>query len=116
MPIKELHKKACGWFESSGYKEEAFIHAIKGEEYEKAVSLLEELTPLIFENYVLRALIQHINLIPESYSRHSCELQLYKAWELFLTGDSAQAWKTILLLKEYNNINKYNTLYGSLCK
>lgn len=85
--IKKLHRKAVDWYENNGLYTEAIDHALSGEYFNRAGSLIEQAAmTTIFEHTEWAKLLRWMELLPPQIVETQPQLSLTFAWALFTTG------------------------------
>lgn len=86
-----LHREAGSWFEDHGLIQEAISHYIQGENYERALSLLEEEAPRMLKNMEFNRLLNWLKFLPRELVEKSPVLCLAFAWGTSLMEDLEEA-------------------------
>ena len=84
--IPELHMRATQWFAEEGWIDEAIDHAIVGEDYERAASLIEQIALSLTINDQHRILVNWVDKLPGEVLHRRPRLCLYFALTLQATG------------------------------
>ncbi len=91
----DLHSRASVWYEKNGFTDQAIEHALRAQDFERAVDLIEELADTLWgrgEGIKLRDWLLKLP-VELLFSRpHLC---VYHAWHLFLGGQFEMAEQTI---------------------
>jgi LuxR family maltose regulon positive regulatory protein len=83
-----LHARASKWYLEKGFIPEAIQHAVKGEQFDKALDLIEKnVVALLFDGN-LRSLKKFLDSLPEEILVSSALLVVTKGWIIFNAGDS----------------------------
>lgn len=88
---RELHLIASAWFETNGYGEEAIKHALAAEDIEAAVRLVRTQSENTLARGQIPTVLSWLRELPESALRANPDLAGYKAWLLYMRGQSAEA-------------------------
>lgn len=102
--IKELHKRACIWFEENNMYTLAIDHALKIEDYEKVTKLLGKVVDSMWESGQHAAILKYGELLPIDLIKTNPEFCLYYAWILISSGQIKKA-KPFLESAEKATIN-----------
>ncbi|MFC2151826.1 LuxR C-terminal-related transcriptional regulator [Bacteroidota bacterium] len=89
--IEELHNNACDWFEQNNMYNYAIEHALKINNFEKAVQMLGETAEYLWETGHHSAIIKYGDLIPDEIIKKNIEFCLYYSWILISTGKIQKA-------------------------
>jgi LuxR family maltose regulon positive regulatory protein len=84
--IRELHHRASRWHQGEGYLEEAMIHAMAAQDFERAASMIEEAFTSIFSRSEVPLLLSWIEQLPEDLVRRRPWIDVYRASTLVLAG------------------------------
>ncbi len=87
---KELHRKASGWYEANGFGAEAIKHALAAKDVESSVRLVRSHVEESLSRGEMPTLLSWLDELPESTLRLHSDLAGYKAWLLYLRGQTAQ--------------------------
>jgi LuxR family maltose regulon positive regulatory protein len=87
---KELHQKASAWYEANGFGAEAIKHALAADDLEASVRLVRSYVEESLSRGEMPALLSWLDSLPDSVLRLHSDLAGYKAWLLYLRGESAQ--------------------------
>ena len=92
--IPDLYQRAIQWFRQAGLSREALHYALKTQDYEQAVELMDTLAPEILEHDNHMLLIQWAAEIPQALAAQQPLLCAYVGWAYLLSGelDKAQRW------------------------
>lgn len=83
---KELHLRACKWYQSQGLRGEAIEHALAAGDQDLAIGLIESLAQEKLMHSEAASLIRWIEALPEEVVLSRPELCLAHAWALVLKG------------------------------
>ena len=89
--IKELHNKACAWFEQNKMYELAIEHALEINNYEKSIQLLGEIVEKMWKNGLHSAVLKYGNLLPDEFIKKNPDFCLYYSWILITSGQIQKA-------------------------
>jgi len=96
---RELHLIASAWFEANGFGEEAIKHAMTGNDVEAAVRLVRTQAEETLAHGQIPTVLSWLRELPESVVRANPDLAGYKAWLLYMRGQSAEAQTYAALAK-----------------
>lgn len=85
--VKDLHIRASIWFEENGLIEEAFYHAIQGDDYESAADLLESVSVNTLMRGEIVTLQKWITQIPENVINSRALISICRAWIYNISGE-----------------------------
>jgi LuxR family transcriptional regulator, maltose regulon positive regulatory protein len=77
--VSALHLRASEWFEGNGFLEEAIDHAIAAGDYERAVSLLQNIAVALLRRRELTTLYRWLRQLPEPIIQRPTVL-IFLAW------------------------------------
>lgn len=84
--VAQLHRRASQWYEQAGMPNEAIPHALSGEDYPRAVQLLERhAMPVLTQGYA-KTLEGWLRAVPEEWRAQSTRTNLAFAWMHLLRG------------------------------
>ena len=89
--IKELHRKACEWFEQNNMHELAIEHALESNDYAKSIQLLGEIVERKWENGLHSAIMNYGELLPDDLVKKNPDFCLYYSWILIAAGQTQKA-------------------------
>jgi len=84
--VPVLHRRASEWYEQHGLASEAIDHALSGEDYSRAVDLVERCAESTLMRSEVVTLLQWVDKLPDELVRSRPALCLYHAWTLLLAG------------------------------
>jgi LuxR family transcriptional regulator, maltose regulon positive regulatory protein len=84
--VPELHIRAAGWHERSGFAEEAVGHALDAEDFEGAARLVEGSAREMLARGEVSLLAGWMEALPEELLRSRPRLCIPYAWALLITG------------------------------
>jgi LuxR family maltose regulon positive regulatory protein len=83
----DLHRRAIEWFERQGYLAEAIDHALIARDFEKTLSLLDQVAEVVWQDGQIPRLQAWLNALPEEELQSRPRLCLYYAWISADQGD-----------------------------
>jgi LuxR family maltose regulon positive regulatory protein len=89
--VKELHNKACIWFEQHLMFDFAIGHAFTNQNYEKSIQLIGDVIEVMWENGQHAAILKYGDMLPDELIKTSTEFCLYYSWILINTGKIEEA-------------------------
>ena len=84
--VPVLHMRASQWFAYDGWIDEAIHHAIAGEDFDRAASLIEQVAQSLIVNDQHRILVNWVRMLPDEHLHRHPRLCLYYAMTLHATG------------------------------
>ena len=84
--IRELHRRASRWHQGEGSLEEAMIHAMAAQDFERAASMIEENIVSMLSRSEAPVLLGWIEKLPEQIVRGRPWIDVYRANTLALSG------------------------------
>lgn len=84
--IDELYQRSIQWFKQAGLLREALQYALKAQDYEQAVELMDTLAPEILEHDNHMLLIQWAAELPLALAAQQPLLCAYVGWAYLLSG------------------------------
>lgn len=97
--IKQLHTRASYWYEQNNMHEQAIEHALKADDYNRAIHLLGISAEEMWKNGLHAALINYGELLPDELIKKNPEYCLYYAW-ILITGGKLQIAEPFLTSAE----------------
>jgi LuxR family maltose regulon positive regulatory protein len=85
--VPELHHAASEWFERNDLLDEAVTHALAGDDFERAASLVEAALPAIRRHRQDATLLGWLDRIPDDVVRRRPVLSAFYAWRMLVAGD-----------------------------
>jgi LuxR family maltose regulon positive regulatory protein len=82
----ELHRRASRWHEQHGYADEAIHHALAGEDWSRAASLVDEAGPAVWRSGEISKLLGWVQALPERVVLMHPRLGIHYGWATVLTG------------------------------
>jgi LuxR family maltose regulon positive regulatory protein len=89
--IRELHRRASRWHQDEGFVEEAMVHAIAAQDFERAASLIDENIISLVSRSEAPVLLGWIEKLPEGILLGHPLVDIYRAYTLALSGRPAEA-------------------------
>jgi LuxR family transcriptional regulator, maltose regulon positive regulatory protein len=96
----ELHRRACEWFASAGFLDEAIQHAIAGGDLETAATLLATHWPAYVNAGRLVTVTGWLEALPRDVVRADARLCLVEAWTLVILGSVEEARQALAAARE----------------
>ena len=84
--IRELHRRASRWHQGEGSLEEAMIHAMAAQDFERAASMIDENIVSMLSRSEAPVLLGWIEKLPEQIVRGRPWIDVYRANTLALSG------------------------------
>jgi LuxR family maltose regulon positive regulatory protein len=97
--IRDLHLRASRWHERNGSLDDAIQHALQGQGFERAASLIEQAAQTLTAQGRLTTLIHWLEDLPDDLLRARPRLRLYQGWALKLSGQIDAAQRILLETK-----------------
>ncbi len=94
--IAELHRRACGWYESERMIEPALDHAVAGKDVERAVAIIRERSLPHMFNGDMAAVLRWFDRLPQATIESDVELLLRRSMTLLADWQLPRAYETIL--------------------
>ena len=88
---RRQHDKASQWYEANGFAEEALRHALAAGDFVGTLRLFRVFADDVLSRGELSKLRSWLDEFPDTLIRSHCDLAGYKAWTLYLGGQTAQA-------------------------
>jgi LuxR family maltose regulon positive regulatory protein len=89
--LPTLHCRASEWYERNGFVDEAIEHALHGEDFERASTLIEDQFGSNFERVALATLQRWLTGFPRVFLSSRPQLCIFEAWIEFTSGQLAAA-------------------------
>jgi LuxR family maltose regulon positive regulatory protein len=92
---RELHRRACRWYEQQGLLANAADHALAASDYEQAARLLEHvIAPTMWQRGELATLLCWLDHLPRDVARPRPHLCLDLSWVLLWSAqvDAVEPW------------------------
>jgi LuxR family maltose regulon positive regulatory protein len=89
--IRELHHRASVWHQGEGSLEEAMIHAMAAQDFERAASMIDENIATMLSRSEAPVLLGWIEKLPEQIVRGRPWIDVYRANALALSGQLEKA-------------------------
>jgi LuxR family maltose regulon positive regulatory protein len=96
----ELHRRACEWFASAGFRDEAIHHAIAGGDLGTAATLVATQWPAYVNAGRLATLTGWLEAFPRDVVRADARLCLVEAWTLVILGSVEEARQALAAARE----------------
>jgi LuxR family maltose regulon positive regulatory protein len=96
----ELHRRACEWFGSAGYVEEAIQHAITGGHLDMAATLIATHWVAHLNAGRLATLTGWLEAFPRDFVRADARLCIVEAWTLTVVGRADEATQALAAARE----------------
>jgi LuxR family maltose regulon positive regulatory protein len=104
-----LHVRASVWYEENGLTDQAVAHALRAEDFERAVDLIEELADTLWGRGESTKLRDWLLKLPVALLFSRPHLCVYHAWHLFLSGQFEMAEQTIEAVEQMLDSNPART-------
>ncbi len=88
---RRQHLKASEWYEANAFGEEAIRHSLAARDYPATVRLFRAFADDVLASGELSKLRAWIDELPDELIRTHSDLACYRAWTLYLNGQTAQA-------------------------
>jgi LuxR family maltose regulon positive regulatory protein len=91
--IRELHLRACDWYDRNGFAADAVKHALAAQDYQGTAQLIEDNSLAMVRRGELTTLLRWIDALPEEVAHSRPWLCVHQAWPLTLAGraDAAES-------------------------
>jgi LuxR family maltose regulon positive regulatory protein len=89
--VRELHRRASQWHQAHGSLEEAMIHTMAAQDFERAASMIDENVVSMLSHSEAPVLLGWIEKLPEPIVRGRPWLDIYRAYTLALSGRPDEA-------------------------
>jgi LuxR family maltose regulon positive regulatory protein len=93
--IRELHLRACDWYERHGWTAEAVNHALVAKDFQRTARLIEDNSLAMVSRGELTTLLRWIEALPKEVALSRPWLCIHQAWPLTL-ADRADAAEPLL--------------------
>lgn len=97
---KRQHLKASEWYEANGFEEEAIRHSFAAKDFPSTLRLFRAFADDVLSRGELSKLRAWLDELPDELVRAHSDLACYKAWILYLSGQTAQAETYATLARE----------------
>ena len=97
---RRQHLQASEWYEANGFEEEAIRHALAAGDFPSTVRLFRAFADDVLSRGELSKLRSWLDELPDELVRAHSDLACYKAWTLYLGGQTAQAQPYAKLARE----------------
>lgn len=98
--LQRQHRQASQWYETSGYGEDAIRHALAAKDFPSTVRLFRAFADDVLSRGELSKLRAWLDELPDELVRAHSDLACYKAWTLYLSGQTAKAQPYAQLARE----------------
>jgi LuxR family maltose regulon positive regulatory protein len=85
--VPELHRRASDWYEHNGDRSEAIRHALAGEDFDRAASLIELAVPALRQGHQEVTALQWLRALPDEVIGRRPVLSVAYAWALLSIGE-----------------------------
>jgi LuxR family maltose regulon positive regulatory protein len=85
--VPELHRRASDWYEHNGDRSEAIRHALAGEDFDRAASLIESAVPALRQGHQEVTALQWLRALPDEVIGRRPVLSVAYAWALLSIGE-----------------------------
>lgn len=104
----KLHLKAADWYLKNRYFRESIFHVLEAENYDLAVSYLEESVCHHLKLGELKDLIELLELLKDDYLKKSPLLLIVKAWSLFAVAKKEESLYYLNLINKQEELSPEN--------
>jgi LuxR family maltose regulon positive regulatory protein len=84
--IRQLHVRACEWYDRNGFTADAVNHALAAKDFQRTAQLIERNSLAMVTRGELITLLRWINALPEDVAHSRPWLCIHQAWPLTLAG------------------------------
>lgn len=98
--VKLLHQRASGWYAKNGFAIEAIEHALEGEDYELAATLVEQEATYLLKKAEINTLSAWLDVFPQEWLNRKPMLSVIRAWCLILIGHLDEATRLLDALEQ----------------
>ncbi|UCC52562.1 MAG: tetratricopeptide repeat protein, partial [Anaerolineaceae bacterium] len=98
--VPALHRRASEWYEQNGFVDEAIEHALRGEYFEQASTLIEDQNGVNYERGDHTVLQRWLAELPEELVISRPRLIILRAWTLFNSGQLDAAGRDLQTAEE----------------
>ena len=88
---RAVHLAASAWYEQNGLGREAMRHALTANDVPTIIRLFRSLAEGMLGMGEMHTLLRWLDALPEETVRAHADLAVYKAWLLYLRGQSVEA-------------------------
>ena len=85
--VPDLHLRASDWYEHNGDRSEAIRHALAGEDFDRAASLIESAVPALRQGHQEVTAIRWLRALPDEVIGRRPVLSVAYAWALLSIGE-----------------------------
>ncbi len=89
--VPTLHTRASKWYQDHGFADKAIEHALRGEDFERAAYLIEELAEAVWGRGEHTKLWGWLEALPVEQVSSRPQLCIFRAWVLFANGQQDAA-------------------------
>jgi LuxR family maltose regulon positive regulatory protein len=89
--LPDLHLHASQWYQSEGYTDNAVLHALAGEHWERAIELMENASDEMLKRGEISTMLEWLKHLPVELVLSRPEYCLLQAWPLLLFGQANEA-------------------------
>jgi len=93
--VPALHHRASEWYAENGFTDEAIEHALRAEDFEWAVSLIEKQADSIWERGEHAKLLKWTSKLPAEYLSARPLITIFHAWIQLEVGETQAAKSTL---------------------
>jgi LuxR family maltose regulon positive regulatory protein len=84
--IPGLHNLASKWYEENGFADEAITHALRADDFNRSINLIEQHVDTIWAQGEYTKLQRWLKGLPDELVLSRPQLCIFQAWELFASG------------------------------
>ena len=85
--VPVLHRRASHWYEHDGDRSEAIRHALAGEDFDRAASLIELAVPALRQGHQEVTALRWLRALPDEVIGRRPVLSVAYAWALLSIGE-----------------------------
>ena len=85
--VPDLHRRASDWYEHNGDRSEAIRHALAGEDFDRAASLIELAVPALRQGHQEVTALRWLRALPDEVIGRRPVLSVAYAWALLSIGE-----------------------------
>ena len=85
--VPDLHRRASDWYEHNGDRSEAIRHALAGEDFDRAASLIELAVPALRQGHHEVTALLWLRALPDEVLGRRPVLSVAYAWALLSIGE-----------------------------
>ncbi|NMB55401.1 MAG: hypothetical protein GYA15_11925 [Leptolinea sp.] len=116
---RKLHQRAATWFKEHHWPEKAISHALAGEDWQLAAPLIIQNAGTMLQNGELQTLAGWVQAMPEEQSIKVQDLQVIKAWVLYMQGNNIESMQIIENIQQTVDLDQLSLKewwYGLRCQ